>query len=167
MAQSQASVKKASEIIKSGKVGKSVASIASRILGSRNAALARGQKKATVSDVVPKTEAGIAKQIKLLSNNYNFSATIFAEILDVSPKTFFRYQANTKGLSTQQKDRIGIVESILETGKRVLGNEEEVRHWLYRPVHSIENQRPIDLIVTESGRRRVENVLLQIEGGAY
>jgi putative toxin-antitoxin system antitoxin component (TIGR02293 family) len=139
MVQSHASDKKAAEIIKTGK-----------------------QIKA-----IPKTEGGIVKQIKSLADNYKFSASIIAEILDVSPKTFSRYQENAKGLSTQQKDRIEIVEVILATGKRVLGTEEEVRRWLYRPVHSIENQRPIDLIVSESGRRRVENVLLQLEGGAY
>ena len=105
--------------------------------------------------------------IKALSVNYNFANSVVAEILDVSTKTLNRYQENSKALSAQQRDRIKIVESILAIGKRVLGSEVEVKHWLYRPVHSMENQRPIDLIVSESGRRRVENVLLQIEGGAY
>jgi putative toxin-antitoxin system antitoxin component (TIGR02293 family) len=119
------------------------------------------------SAAIPITEAGIAKQIKALSSRYSIAASVLAEILDVSPKTFSRYQGNAKALSFQQKDRIGIVQSILILGKRVLGTEEEVKRWLYRPVHSIENRKPIDLIVTESGRRRVENVLLQIEGGVY
>lgn len=110
---------------------------------------------------------GVAAQIKSLASQYNLTASVTAEILDVSPKTYSRYLDNAKPLSTQQKDRLNIVESILLLGKRVLGSELEVKRWLSRPVHSIENRRPIDLIVSESGRRRVENVLLQIEGGAY
>lgn len=98
---------------------------------------------------------------------YGFSNAVLAEILDVTTKTLSRYQANDKPLSTQQKDRIEMVESILALGVRVLGDEGEMKNWLSRPVYSIDNKRPIDLIVSESGRRRVENVLLQIEGGAY
>jgi putative toxin-antitoxin system antitoxin component (TIGR02293 family) len=114
-----------------------------------------------------KAGKAVNSPIKALSINYNFANSVVAEILDVSAKTLTRYQDNAKSLSAQQRDRIKIVESILAMGKRVLGSEEEVKNWLYRPVHSIENQRPIDLIVSESGRRRVESVLLQIEGGVY
>lgn len=109
----------------------------------------------------------VVDQIRNLARNYNVTSSVAARILDVSPKTYSRYLENSKSLSDQQKDRLNVVASILQLGKRVLGNEEEVKKWLFRPVHSIENQRPIDLIVSESGRRRVENVLLQIEGGAY
>jgi putative toxin-antitoxin system antitoxin component (TIGR02293 family) len=108
----------------------------------------------------------ILKQIESLSRDYDFTSSTVAEIPDVSQKTLSRYHENAKPLSAQQKDRIAVVETILELGKRVLGSEAEVKRWLFRPVHSIENQRPIDLIISESGRRRVENVLLQIEGGA-
>lgn len=105
--------------------------------------------------------------LKDLSSSFNITSSIMAVILEVSPKTLTRYQENEKELSPQQRDRVEIVESIMELGKRVLGDEEEVRNWLRRPVHSIENQKPIDLITSETGRRRVENVLLQIEGGAF
>ena len=130
----------------------------------KNPAQIKAVKKArpTKSSTSP-----IIAHLKDLSASFNITSSILAEILEVSPKTLTRYQENEKELSPQQKDRVEIVESIMELGKRVLGDEEEVRNWLRRPVHSIENQKPIDLITSESGRRRVENVLLQIEGGAF
>lgn len=109
----------------------------------------------------------IIAHLRDLSASFNITSSIMAEILEVSPKTLSRYRENEKELSPQQRDRVEIVESIMELGKRVLGDEDEVRNWLRRPVHSIENRRPIDLITSESGRRRVENALLQIEGGAF
>ena len=60
-----------------------------------------------------------------------------------------------------------MVDSILNLGKRILGSDAEVKRWLHTPVHALENQKPIQLIVSESGRRRVENVLLMLEGGAF
>lgn len=110
---------------------------------------------------------GPADQFRQLTETFDFTAKEVAAILDVTPKTLGRYRENAKPLSDQQVDRINVVESILEMGKRVLGDEEEVKRWLHRPVQALENQRPIDLMVSESGRRRVENVLLLIEGGAY
>lgn len=60
-----------------------------------------------------------------------------------------------------------ILSSTLNLGKRVLGSEDEFRRWLNSPVFSLEGQKPTDLIKTESGRKRVESVLLQIEGGVF
>lgn len=145
---------------------KSAASGAGYSRKSENTAIGHSRNAAGIQRWT-KMDSGVVNQIKSLASHYKLTASVAAEILDVSPKTYSRYLENAKPLSAQQKDRINIVESILRLGKRVLGSEIEVNRWLSRPVHSIENQRPIDLIVSESGRRRVENVLLQIEGGAY
>lgn len=137
-----------------------ISSYVARTLASR--------KKRTQSVAGYKSsEDRIIKLMKEFSAKYGFTNLVLAEILDVSLKTLSRYQANSKELSPQQKDRVEMVASILVLGKRILGDENEVKNWLNEQVYSIENQKPIDLIVSESGRRRVENVLLQIEGGAY
>jgi len=167
----QTASKKTATLTKASKAGsvvkkfpKEIRAVAARMLT---------KKVATGKDVVPVPATKAISKSKTVpimnefSEKYGFSNVVLAEILDVSLKTLSRYQANDKPLSVQQKDRIKMVESILELGKRVLGDESEVKSWLSRPVYSIENKKPIELIVSESGRRRVENVLLQIEGGAY
>jgi putative toxin-antitoxin system antitoxin component (TIGR02293 family) len=109
----------------------------------------------------------LARHIRALTTGYDFTERDLADILDVNKRTITRWKAQDERLSPQQIDRINVVESILDLGKRVLGSENEVKLWLNSPVFSLEGQKPIKLIKTESGRRRVENVLLQIEGGAY
>ena len=134
--------------------------------------------KTTVRDVKaaprsPGVKAGssvpfrLAKRIRTLTGGYDFTEQDLAEVLDVNKRTITRWKAQDTSLSRQQIDRMNILESILDLGKRVLGSENEVKLWLNSPVFSLEGQRPMDLIKIESGRRRVENVLLQIEGGVY
>ena len=109
----------------------------------------------------------LAAHIRALSAGYDFTEQDLADILDVNKRTITRWKAQNGRLSPQQIDRIGVLESILDLGKSALGSEAEVKLWLNSPVFSLEGQKPMELIKTESGRRRVENVLLQIEGGVY
>src|SRR5437870_4557375 len=107
---------------------------------------------------------GVKKNIRTLTE-YGLTERDLASILDVNQRTISRWKAQSGRMSPQQIDRINVLESILDLGKRVLGSEDAVKLWLNSPVFSLEGQQPRDLISTESGRRRVENVLLQIEGG--
>ena len=111
--------------------------------------------------------ATLAMHIRALTAGYDFTERDLADILDVNKRTITRWKAQNERLSPQQIDRIRVVESIMDLGKRALGSKNEMKLWLNSPVFSLEGQKPIELIKTESGRRRVENVLLQIEGGAY
>ena len=109
----------------------------------------------------------LASHIRALTAGYPFTEGDLAGILDVNKRTITRWKAQDARLSPQQVDRIAVLEFILNLGKRVLGSEGELRLWLNSPVLSLEGRKPIELIKTESGRRRIENVLLQIEGGVY
>ncbi len=109
----------------------------------------------------------LVSHIRELTVSYDFTERDLADILDVTPRSITRWKARDEKLSKQKIDRIDVLESILDLGKRVLGSETEVKHWLGSSVFSLEGQKPMELIKTESGRRRVENVLLQIEGGVY
>lgn len=152
------------------RTGPSVRSRTGKLVASRSQESQKRVPSITHSKQMPSTPKSndeVIYQITDLSRDYDFTNSMVASILDVTTKTLSRYQESSKPLSIQQADRIRVVESILELGKHVLGTELEVKKWLHEPVLSLENQKPIDLIVTESGRRRVENVLLQIEGGVY
>ncbi|MFA5595125.1 MAG: MbcA/ParS/Xre antitoxin family protein [Trueperaceae bacterium] len=64
-----------------------------------------------------------------------------------------------------QKTRM--LASLLDLGKRVLGDEEAAREWLTSPIASLGGQVPIALLNTVKGYERVKNKLLQIEYGNY
>lgn len=124
-------------------------------------------KKQTYDE--PKPEEQVMK-IKELNASYALTLGDIADILDVAPKTLTRWaknKKNIKSISKQKSDRIEILESILILGKKVLGSDEELNRWLHNPVFALEGKKPIDLIKTESGRRKVEEVLHQIEYGIY
>jgi putative toxin-antitoxin system antitoxin component (TIGR02293 family) len=109
-------------------------------------------------------------KIKELNERYALTIGDIAAVLDVAPKTISRWtktRKNSEVISEQKADSLEILESILSLGKEVLGSEDELNHWLHSPVFALDGNKPVDLIKTESGRRRVEEVLHQIEYGIF
>lgn len=108
------------------------------------------------------------RKIKKLNERYALTLSDIADILDVAPKTLTRWAKNinsSKLISKRKSDSLDVLESILKLGKEVLGSEEELNNWLHNPVFALDGKRPVDLIKTESGRRKVETALHQIEYG--
>jgi putative toxin-antitoxin system antitoxin component (TIGR02293 family) len=120
-----------------------------------------------VKESEPAFTAGISAVavVNELEAEYSLSARDLADVLDITPKTFSRWKDREDAMSVQQADRIMIVLSILELGKSVLGSEGAVKKWIHEPVFSLDGKAPLDLIKTESGRRKVETALLQIRHG--
>ena len=119
------------------------------------------------SSSVSKSPAG---KIREINERYALTVGDIAGVLDVATKTITRWTKSKNSgstLSAQKKDRLAVLESILKLGKKVLGSNEELNRWLHSPVFSLDGKKPVDMIKTESGRRRVEEVLHQIEYGIY
>ena len=119
------------------------------------------------SSYTPTTNVG---KIRELNERYALTIGDIADILDVAPKTLSRWTKKNKKsgvISERRNDSLLILESILELGKKVLGSDEELNQWLHNPVFALDGKKPVDVIKTESGRRRVEEVLHQIEFGIY
>ena len=109
-------------------------------------------------------------KIKELNERYALTLSDIADILDVAPKTLTRWTKNINSsnqISKRKSDSLDVLESILELGKKVLGSEEELNNWLHNPVFALDGKKPVDLIKTESGRRKVETALHQIEYGIF
>lgn len=121
-------------------------------------------EKGSVS-FAPSTYVG---KIRELNERYALTIGDIADVLDVAPKTLSRWAKKRSGkISAQRTDSLNILESILKLGKKILGSDEELNQWLHNPVFALDGKKPVDLIKTESGRRRVEEVLHQIEYGIY
>jgi putative toxin-antitoxin system antitoxin component (TIGR02293 family) len=105
--------------------------------------------------------------VKQLSTTFNLSVKDVAGVLDVTPKTISRWRGKDSALSEQQADRMIILKSIFDLGKKVLGTDENVKKWIREPIFSLDGQTPLKLLKTESGRRRIESVLHQIEYGFF
>ena len=94
-----------------------------------------------------------------------FPPADLADILEISPKTLARWKKSGEALTPQQTDRMAHVEAILLQGEDLFGSRERVIEWMQGEVLSLECQRPIDVLKTETGRRRVANVLHGIAWG--
>jgi putative toxin-antitoxin system antitoxin component (TIGR02293 family) len=105
--------------------------------------------------------------VKQLSATFDLSVRDVAGVLDVAPKTISRWHGKDSALSEQQADRMMILKSIFDLGTRVLGSDENVKKWIREPIFSLDGQTPLALLKTESGRRRIESVLHQIEYGFF
>jgi len=105
--------------------------------------------------------------VKELATDFDLSVKDMAGVLDVTPKTFSRWKGRENAMSEQQADRMLILKSIFDLGRTVLGSDANVKKWIREPVFSLDGQTPLSLLKTESGRRRVESVLHQIEYGFF
>lgn len=116
------------------------------------------------------THSSRISKIKELNASYALTIGDIADVLDVAPKTLSRWaksKLNAGQISEQKTDSLKILESILKLGEKILGSKEELNQWLHSPVFALDGKKPVDLLKTESGRRRVEEVLHQIEYGIY
>lgn len=94
-----------------------------------------------------------------------FPPADLADILEVSTKTLARWKKSGEALTPQQTDRMANVEAILIQGEELFGSRERVLQWMQGKVLSLDCSRPIDVLKTETGRRRVSNVLHGIAWG--
>lgn len=107
------------------------------------------------------------KVIKDLTDNFDISAKDMAGVLDITPKTFSRWKGRENPMSEQQADRMTILQAIFDLGRKVLGSDANVKKWIREPIFSLNGEIPLHLLKTESGRRRIESALHQIEYGFF
>ena len=130
----------------------------------------RGIAASMLSSARPNLSSIVVGRIHEFRESYKMTLGEIADVLDVTPRTITRLIQSKKkdiGVSEQKADSLAIVGSIFELGKRVLGSGDGVTNWLRSPVFALDGQKPIDLVKTESGRRKVEMALHQIEHGIY
>jgi len=85
--------------------------------------------------------------------------------LVVSRRTLARRRAANEPLSLSETDRTLRLERIAEHAERVFHNREKAQLWLRSEIVALDGSRPIDLLQTESGARKVEQVLHRIDYG--
>lgn len=54
-------------------------------------------------------------------------------------------------------------EEIRRKAAYVLGDADEAQRWLERPARGLDYRIPVDVMLTETGRQQVYDLLLQIE----
>lgn len=90
----------------------------------------------------------------------------FSAILGVSTKTIGRFRkSRSSKLPVPVGDRLYRIANIYTKAKEVFENNDLAQEWLTTPQIGLNNQIPLDLLITEIGAREVEDLLSRIEYG--
>jgi putative toxin-antitoxin system antitoxin component (TIGR02293 family) len=89
-----------------------------------------------------------------------------AGLIGVSPRTITR-RKKEKRLSSGESDRVARLARILDLAETVFEDRDKAKEWLHTPNPALGMETPLDLLDTDYGAKRVEEVLWRIEYGVY
>jgi putative toxin-antitoxin system antitoxin component (TIGR02293 family) len=87
--------------------------------------------------------------------------------LVVPKRTLARRVAHDEALTIEETDRALRLERIATHADRVFGNPAKAHRWLRQPKNMLNGATPLAFLATETGARRVEEMLYQIEHGMF
>jgi putative toxin-antitoxin system antitoxin component (TIGR02293 family) len=88
--------------------------------------------------------------------------------IGLSTRTSQRHRsAPDAPLSEEQSGRAWKFAEILSKATEVFGTQEAAEQWLTEPALALNQNRPIDLLSTQTGTEQVQNLLVQLEYCVY
>jgi putative toxin-antitoxin system antitoxin component (TIGR02293 family) len=87
--------------------------------------------------------------------------------LIVPRRTLAHRKRRREHLSPEESDRLARVLDLHDTALRTFDDAEKASAWLRTPNRALSGEIPLDLVVTSTGARLVEDALLRIEHGIY
>lgn len=85
----------------------------------------------------------------------------------VPRRTLDRRRKNNEMLTLAESDRVQRLERVTQHAYRVFGSEEKANRWLRKPNRAMEKAVPIELLDSETGAYKVEELLHAIAHGMY
>ena len=90
---------------------------------------------------------------------------ILIRVAGISRRTLER--RNRGRLSPEQSDRVARIARIIDDAIESIGTQEQALLWLNAPNQSLAGNRPVELLDTDAGARRVETVLGRLREGSF
>lgn len=88
--------------------------------------------------------------------------------IGLSVRTSQRHKSEPDApLSEEQSGRAWKFAEILSKATEVFGSQEAAERWLTEPALALNQNRPIDLLSTQTGTEQVQNLLVQLEYCVY
>jgi putative toxin-antitoxin system antitoxin component (TIGR02293 family) len=105
--------------------------------------------------------------ITAVSDITEFPVNEVVEILDISRSTYYRIKDEPK-LDPETADKISSVLKLFYHGLEAFeGSKEDFRDWLNTRIPNLGNNKPVELLKTESGRFAVQEAIGRIEFNVY
>jgi putative toxin-antitoxin system antitoxin component (TIGR02293 family) len=127
-----------------------------------------GLRKALASqlDLANVVKAGLpASAIDRVKESLDLPDSELTAALAISTKTLGRMRKTRRHLSLIEGDRLARLARLIVLANTVLEQPDLVREWFRSPQIGLNNQTPLEVLVTEAGAREVEDLLQRIEHG--
>ena len=90
-----------------------------------------------------------------------------AYVLGVNERTVRTYQREASNLSPQQSEQLLKYNRLLCRGKEVFGSEDAFNRWLRKPAYGLDNDVPLEYLVTSEGINLVSDEVERIANGEF
>jgi putative toxin-antitoxin system antitoxin component (TIGR02293 family) len=157
------------------------------LIGKLKEELARffNEKKSTNPNIVSEPEAyysfpldkffiyraitkGVPYSIfKTIQELVPFSDTDWAELLEITTKTLFRYKKSEKRFKSIHSEKILEMAEVTILGLEVFEEMDKFKLWLGTPNFALGNYKPFDLLRDSYGKELVVTELYHIEHGIF
>lgn len=133
-----------------------------KVLGGRQALK---QKIENVDDLDRLVQRGLPYQVFVeVMTRFALGREEAQRFLLVPSRTLARRKAKAR-MRAIESDRLIRLARIGARAMEVFGTDEKAAAWLHRPVRALANKTPLELLQTDLGAKRVEDVLGRIEHG--
>lgn len=85
----------------------------------------------------------------------------------IPPRTLKHRRERNERLNLDESDRLARVARVYELAVSVFGNAAAGRDWLTFPIDRFEGETALEMLRTDMGARRVEEMLYQIDEGVF
>lgn len=117
-------------------------------------------------DLARMTEDGLSLDSIASLKDHGLTFTEISDII-ISPRTLKHRKTRREPLSNEETDRVVRVARILSMAEDIFGSRDKALVWLRAKDDRLHNRTPLQMLVTESGGRLIENMLWQIDEGAF
>jgi putative toxin-antitoxin system antitoxin component (TIGR02293 family) len=107
--------------------------------------------------------------ISVLEEFAAYSGFALKDLLEVviPARTLKHRRQRQEPLNLDESDRLARVARLYELGIKVFGDPDKARRWLTKPKMRFEERTPLSMMHTELGGKGVEEMLYQIDEGAF
>jgi putative toxin-antitoxin system antitoxin component (TIGR02293 family) len=88
-------------------------------------------------------------------------------LLGISESTQFRYERQNPVLKTAIADRMERFNRICAQALELFEDKDETHRWLLTPKVALDGKKPLDALITDSGAKKVEEILYRAEYGIF
>jgi putative toxin-antitoxin system antitoxin component (TIGR02293 family) len=107
------------------------------------------------------------KAAKASLQRFSLDKAQIRNLLGISESTQFRYERQNPVLKTAIADRMERLNRICAQALELFEDKDETHRWLLTPKVVLDGKKPLDALTTDSGAKKVEEILYRAEYGIF